>query len=470
MKKSAYFLLLMLFIAGCKTTPEIVETNVIHPEWTKDAIIYEVNVRQFTPEGTFAALENHLDRLDSLGIDILWLMPVHPIGVEGRKGTLGSYYSVKDYYDINPEYGTLDDFKHFLEAAHNRGFKVILDWVANHTARDCSWTTEHADWYYKDSKGKPATLYDWTDTAHLNYDNEEVAPAMIEAMKYWLGLGVDGFRCDVAAEVPVSFWDRCRTELQDVKDDVFMLAEAEKAELQMNAFDAYYTWDQMNQWYALAEGKINADSLANFYVSYQKKSKMPDNTIPMNFLSNHDQNSWKGADAQIYGDALKQFAVLSFTVPGMPMIYSGEEASLDHSLEFFEKDTIDWNADVENMSDFYKSLIAMRDKHCSLWAAPYGVTMAILPSDHPEEIFVFEREIEGDICLAMFNFSDEEVAFTVENHVVTSDSDFVLSPHGYSLIFSVGDCFSSEEDDIDSTSADEEVEVVGVEEEVTVTK
>lgn len=322
MKRNLLFLIIAAFaLFGCKSArPEGNFSNVEHPEWVKDAVIYEVNIRQYTPEGTFAAFEQHLDRLQQLGVDVLWLMPIHPIGEEGRKGTLGSYYSATNYCEVNPEFGTIDDFRHLLEAAHQKGFKVILDWVANHTARDAKWTQEHNEWYYKDSLGNLAIQYDWTDIARLNYEHQDLREEMIAAMKYWVELGVDGFRCDVAAEVPTDFWNDAVARLKAINPDLFMLAEAEKAELQYDAFNAYYTWDQMHNWYALAEGKIDADSIANFYVNYQSRSGMPSNTIPMNFTTNHDQNSWYGTDTEMYGPAVKQYAVLSFVVPGMPMI------------------------------------------------------------------------------------------------------------------------------------------------------
>lgn len=442
MRKQFLCLLIAIFcLFGCKPAQKIIVTNVQHPDWVKNAVIYEVNVRQYTPEGTFAALEQHLDRLKETGIDILWIMPLHPIGVLDRKGELGSYYSVKDYYAVNPEFGDTESFKHFLNAAHEKGFKVVLDWVANHTSRDAVWIEQHPDWYLKDSLGNIATLYDWTDTANLNYDNTELRAAMIEAMKYWVEMGVDGYRCDVAAEVPTDFWNECFAELRKANPDLFFLAESEKPENQMDAFDAYYTWDQMNTWYALAKGEIDADSLANFYVGYQDRHNMPENTIPMNFTSNHDQNSWSGTDAELYGDAVKQFVVLSFIVPGMPMVYSGQEASLDHRLQFFVKDTIDWANDKYQMNELFKSLDALREKHACLWAQPWGGLMAILPSDHPEQIFAFEREAEGDLCLAMFNFSNEEVTFKVDNHLATKDNQFTLPAHGYHIIFSIGECF-----------------------------
>ena len=444
MKKTLILLLSILCLASChKQQPEFNFTQVRHPEWAKNAVIYQVNVRQFSQEGTFAAVEPQLDRLAELGVDILWLMPIHPIGVEGRKGTLGSYYAVKDYCAVNPEFGTLEDFDHFLAAAHEKGFKVILDWVANHTGRDHAWTVEHKDWYFLDSLGGLATQYDWTDIAHLNYENNPALYDAMEAqMKFWVDRGVDGFRCDVASEVPTDFWEKAFADFRAARPDgLFFLAEAENPDLQKNAFDAYYAWQQMHMWYDLAKGEKNANDLADFYVNYSAETDMPVGTLAMNFISNHDQNSWSGTNTEMYGDAVKQYAVLSFMLPGIPMLYNGDEVCLPKRLEFFEKDPIDWSADPQGMTDFYKKLIALRDEHSCLWISPWAGSMSVLPTDHPEQIFAFEREAEGDMCLAMFNFSDAEVSYRVENHLVTKDCEFTLPPHGYHIIFSVGDCF-----------------------------
>ncbi|MBQ5434754.1 MAG: alpha-glucosidase C-terminal domain-containing protein [Bacteroidales bacterium] len=454
MKKILTFLLLFCCLAACKpTAPEVNLTTVKHPDWAQKAVIYQVNVRQFSEEGTFAAVEKQLDRLADLGVDILWLMPIHPIGVEGRKGTLGSYYAVKDYCAVNPEFGTLEDFDHFLAAAHEKGFKVILDWVANHTGRDHAWTVDHKDWYFLDSLGNLATQYDWTDIAHLNYENNPALYDAMEAqMKFWIDRGVDGFRCDVASEVPTDFWEKAFGDFRQAHPDaLFFLAEAENPALQKNAFDAYYAWRQMHLWYELAKGEKNANDLSDFYVNYADETGMPAGTLAMNFVSNHDQNSWTGTNTEMYGDAVKQYAVLTFMLPGIPMLYNGDEVCLPKRLEFFEKDPIDWSEDPFGMTDFYKELIALRDEHSCLWIAPWGGDMSVLPTDHPKEIFAFEREAEGDMCLAMFNFSDAEVSYRVENHLVTKDCEFTLPAHGYHIIFSVGDCFG----DCDETELDD---------------
>jgi len=445
MKKTFLFLLSLLCLAAChkEAAPVGSFTEVRHPDWVQKAVIYQVNVRQFSPEGTFAAVEPQLDRLAELGVDILWLMPIHPIGVEGRKGTLGSYYAVQDYCAVNPEFGTLEDFDHFLAAAHDKGFKVILDWVANHTGRDHAWTRDHRDWYFLDSAGNLATQYDWTDIAHLNYENNPALREAMEAqMKFWLDRGVDGFRCDVASEVPTDFWDKAFADFRaEHPDGLFFLAEAETPALQQNAFDAYYAWQQMHLWYDMAAGKKNADDLADFYVNYAGSTGMPMGTLAMNFISNHDQNSWSGTNEEMFGPSLKQFTVLSFMLPGIPMLYNGDEIGLSKRLEFFEKDPIDWSADPLEMNRLYTELIKLRDLHACLWAFPWGGSMAVLPTDHPKSVFAFEREVEGDMCLAMFNFSGEAVTYKVENHLVTADNEFTLPAYGYHIIFSVGDCF-----------------------------
>ena len=461
MKKTLLLLLAVVCLASChkETGPSGNFTEVRHPEWTQKAVIYQINVRQFSPEGTFAAVEPQLDRLAELGVDILWLMPIHPIGVEGRKGTLGSYYAVQDYCAVNPEFGTLEDFDHFLAAAHEKGFKVILDWVANHTARDHAWTRDHRDWYYIDSLGNLATQYDWTDIAHLNYENNQpLREAMEQQMKFWIDRGVDGFRCDVASEVPTDFWNKAFADLRALRPDgLFLLAEAETPALQKQAFDAYYAWQQMHLWYDVAAGKKDAEDLADFYVNYADSTGMPVGTLAMNFVSNHDQNSWSGTNLEMFGPTLKQFTVMSFVLPGIPMLYNGDEIGLSKRLQFFEKDPIDWSRDPFEMNKLYSELVKLRDQHACLWAFPWGGSMAVLPTDHPDEIFAFEREVEGDMCLAMFNFSDEAVSFKVENHLVTTDSEFTLPAHGYHIIFSVGDCFGDcDESELEELAADEE--------------
>lgn len=433
MRKILLFALAVVLSVGCSPKNEATwsnETNVRHPEWTRDAVVMEINVRQYTEEGTFAALEKHLDHISDLGVDILWIMPIHPIGQEGIKEPLGSYYSPRDYYAVNPEFGTMDDFDHFLSVAHGKGFKVILDWVANHTSRDAVWTEDHSDWYYRDSTGALATQYDWTDIAQLNYENNpDMWEAMIEAMKFWVVKGVDGFRCDVAVGPPVEFWDRARKSLEAVKSDVFMIAEAEEPALQVNAFDEYYTWRQKDVWYALAAGEVGVDSLTRFYENYAAVSGMPQGTIPMNFITNHDQNSWSGTTHELYGDNIIPFTAMTYLLPGMPMLYTGDEICLNKRLEFFSKDAIDWESDgTMDLAPLLKELKGLRTGHPVLWSQPYGGKMTIVPTDCSKAVFAFTRSNDDESLLALFNFSDDEVECTVEGF-----GKYSVSAHSFTV-------------------------------------
>ncbi|MFW5758171.1 MAG: alpha-amylase family glycosyl hydrolase [Bacteroidota bacterium] len=327
-----------------KTNNEDLSTGVPHPEWSEDAILYEVNVRQFTPEGTFNAFAEHLPRIKEMGVDILWFMPVTPIGQTNRKGSLGSYYSVQDYTAINPEFGTMEDFKSLVEKIHALDMHVIIDWVANHTAWDHEWTTKHPEYYYTDSLGNFTPPYDtdWTDVIQLDYDNQELWSTMIEEMKFWVEeMNIDGFRCDVAYLVPVDFWDMARAELEEVKP-VFMLAEADHPELMENAFNAGYSWTFHHAMNGIAQGTDSVASL-NRYFFEENQGNYPDGTYKINFISNHDENSWAGTVFERLGEAMETFAVLANTAPGMFLLYNGQEAALDKRLDFFEKDTINWD-------------------------------------------------------------------------------------------------------------------------------
>ena len=229
-------------------------TEVIHPDWTRNAVIYEVNWRQYSDSGKIAGVAKELPRLKELGVDILWLMPIHPISEVNRKGELGSYYAIKDYRAVNPELGTTEDMKSFIDKAHEMGFKVILDWVANHSGCDNVWVTEHPDWYERNDKGEMYGPFDWTDVYVFDYTNPEMRKGMIDVMLYWLkDMGVDGFRCDVAMEVPTDFWNEARVELEKANPEVFMLAEASQPDLEEKCFDMAYTWPMKDLFSALAD-------------------------------------------------------------------------------------------------------------------------------------------------------------------------------------------------------------------------
>ncbi len=429
LKIKPLIIFLIIIFSGCvsKNNNAIPTTNVLHPQWTENAVLYEVNVRQFTEEGTFAAFDTHLQRLSELGVDILWFMPIHPIGVVERKGELGSYYSVKDYKDINPEYGTLKDFATTVEKAHNMGFKVIIDWVANHTSRDHSWINEHPEWYVKDSLGVIVAPFDWSDVAKLDYTNNEMRSAMVDAMRFWVKeYGIDGFRCDVAEQVPVDFWDMAVAELRKERGDLFFLAEAENPTLNVNAFDAYYGWENHHMMNQLAQSKIGAKEYRKFLDNHSQK--FPFASIAMNFTSNHDENSWNGTEFERMGDAVREFAALTFALPGIPMIYSGQEVGLNKRLEFFKRDPISWEDNL-SFTVFYKELIAIRDAHPSMYAPIAGAPLKIIETTMPEKIFAFERSLENDSFKAFFNFSKEQVDFKF------GETSYTLPPFGYLFVF-----------------------------------
>jgi len=409
MKNNLVFsLVVALFCFGafsCGSKTQKIEYKLVeHPDWTRNAVIYEVNVRQYTKEGTFKAFEQHLPTLKELGVDVLWLMPVYPISQVNRKGTLGSYYAVQDYKAVNPEFGTADDLKSLVAKAHEAGFKVILDWVANHTGCDNRWIDEHRDWYALDSTGALATPYDWTDTYKLNYDNAEMRRAMLDAMKFWLtDFDIDGFRCDVAGEVPTSFWNAARLSLDSIKP-VFMLAEAEKSELLDYAFDADYAWQLLHLFNAVAKGEKTADSIAAYVVRQQTDTTLPADGYKMNFITNHDENSWNGTEFERLGAGVQGFAALTYLLPGMPLIYTGQETGNKKALQFFEKDPIGaWtkNADFS----FYKKLNELKHTHPALKAGAHGGEVKFYRHSAEKNLLFFSRYKEGKELVAMVNLS-----------------------------------------------------------------
>ena len=353
--------LILLALAGCKKTVEPA------PEARPgDGVVYELNVRQLTPEGTFAAAEAHLPLLRELGVDIIWVMPPYPIGEKGRKGTLGSYYAIKDYCDINPEFGTLADFDHFLAEAHAQGFMVILDWVANHTAPDHPWVTEKpADWYVRDADGNTIVEYDWTDIAKLNYANADMRAEMAKSMRFWLERGVDGFRCDVAYQIPQDFWaDVLPAFRQEFDRPLYFLAEGEESWLHEAGFDATYAWRLHHLLNDIAQGKANADSLVQYM--YWNQENYKSGARRLSFTSNHDENSWSGTEFERMGDAWKALTVLCWTLPqAQPLIYTGQEFGYDHRFAFFDKDPLPARK-TNAVTDFYRDLAKLRQEHPAL--------------------------------------------------------------------------------------------------------
>jgi glycosidase len=360
----------LVLVGGIATTaPSTAAAPLTSPTWMANATVYEVNMRQYTQEGTFNAFSTHLDRLKSLGVKVLWFMPLQPISVKERKGTLGSYYSIADYKGINLEYGTSADFKALVDKAHGMGFKIVLDWVANHTGWDNAWVTQHPDWYTKDSKGNitwpPGT--DWTDVADLNYASTAMRAAMIDSMKYWVDTyDIDGFRCDVAGGVPNDFWNTATQTLTAIKP-LWMLAESMPGEVTIGTnFTSAYNWPLKDMFNGMKNG--NTDSFSVSGEISRIASEYPKGNYPMNFITNHDENSWSGTEYTRLGGVpqAKAGAVISFTLPGAPLLYTGQEVGMNKMLKFFEKDQVDYPATPSPMTAFYKKLVELKTKSPAL--------------------------------------------------------------------------------------------------------
>jgi len=400
-KKRLLSLILFIVFSLSVIYPQSV---VKHPKWSYNKSIYEVNVRQYSEKGTFKEFEKQLPRLKDMGIGILWLMPINPIGETNRKGTLGSYYAVKDYKAVNPEYGTIDGLKDLVKSAHKLGMYVIIDWVANHTSWDNKLASEHPDWFTKDSLGNfVPPVADWADVIDLNYDNKQLREYMIGALEYWIKeCNIDGYRCDVAGMVPTDFWIEARKRLNKIKP-VFMLAEAEEPEIHQ-AFDMTYSWKFYNIMNDIAAGKKDVTGIVSLL--NEEKSAYPLSAFRMRFTSNHDENSWNGTEFERLGDAVETFAVLTAVVPGMPLVYSGQEAGYNKRLEFFERDPIVWN-DTSRYAKVYKAIFNYKLKSKALQSGEKGGKLQLLSSPDDKNIFAFVRGSGKEKVVCVFNLSKE---------------------------------------------------------------
>jgi glycosidase len=381
-----------------------------HPDWSRDAVIYQLNQRSLTPEGTFAAAEAHLPRIRDLGADIVWLMPVNPIGAVNRKGTLGSPYAVRDHLSVNPEFGTLADLRHFVDVAHELGLRVILDWVANHTAWDHALVDARPEWYERDWRGdfRPTPWWDWDDIIDLDYRHAELREYMAEAMCFFVReADVDGFRCDVAGFVPLDFWEAVRADLEEMKP-VFMLAEWETRDLHRAAFDASYAWTWNAAVHQVANGHTDLEPVRVYYAWNARA--WPRDAMRMTFVSNHDHNAWEGTEFEQFGDALEAAVVLSVVGEGIPLIYSGQEAGSDRRLRFFDKDVIPWQS--HPMGELYRRLFALKKSHPALWNGAWGAPMTRIPNNDEAAVLSFVRrrtDLEmRDAVVGVFNFSSVE--------------------------------------------------------------
>jgi len=411
--------------SSSKTEKSVQQPRISHPEWTKSANIYEVNIRQYTPEGTFKAFQDELPRLKKMGVDILWLMPIHPIGEKNRKGELGSYYSIKDYMAVNPNFGTKQDFIDLVKAAHEQGMKLIIDWVPNHTAWDHPWITEHPDYYMKDSTGNITYEADWTDIAQLNYANKALWDDMIKRMKYWINeANIDGYRVDHAGhDIPLAFWKKAIPEVNKEKDGLFWLAEWNTPEMHP-WFDATYAWEYFHLTTDIAKGEASISKLTDYMA--KRDSMFPDYAYRMYFTTNHDENSWNGSDEELFGDNFENFAVLAATIDGVPLVYSGQETGLEQRLEFFKKDTIDW--DGYEYEDFYKTLFDLKDRNEALWNGQYGGDFKHIATSPAEQVYAYKRFKGDQEVVVILNLSDSEQQISFEG----------VSPSEYTDVFNGG--------------------------------
>ena len=385
------------------------------PDWAYNASIYEVNVRQFTEQGTFKAFQEHLPRLKKLGVDILWLMPINPIGEKNRKGTLGSYYSVRDYKNINPEFGSKEDFKSLVDEIHKQGMFVIVDWVANHTSWDNPWVTDHPDFYTKDSLGNfVPPVADWADVIDLNYDNKVLWKEMTDALRYWVEeFNIDGYRCDVAGMIPTEFWDEIRPQLERIKP-VFMLAEWDTPEMHDKAFDMTYDWTLHKLMNGIYKGEKSAADLKAHIIKDQRL--YPEYAFRMQFTSNHDENSWNGTEFERLGEAAEMFAVFINLIPGMPLIYNGQEAAFNKRLDFFEKNLIVWSE--SNFTKLYSKLNSLKNDNKALWNGNKGGPIEFIDDNSTKNVLAFIRSSDEDKVFALFNMSSKETRVKINSPLI----------------------------------------------------
>ena len=431
MKKT--LLLFLLFFISCNDQKEL-STNFNINE-IKDGVIYEANIRQYSESGKFQDFTKDIYKLKDLGVKIIWLMPIHPISKTNRKGTLGSYYSISDYKAVNPEFGNKDDLDELIKEAHKHGMLVILDWVANHTGWDHKWIENKPDYYTKNENGEitdpinPSTgeSWGWTDVADLNFDNMEMQNEMIEAMEYWVKeYEIDGYRLDAAHSCPASFWKKSIKRLKKIKN-VLMLAESDGYhtggfEL-IELFDMSYNWSGhhvLNRIYKKENNsedlKININRNLNDYSSKH---------VLMNFTSNHDENTWAGTVFDRYGDGAKTFAALTYFLPGIPLIYNGQEYGLNKRLEFFEKDFI--TKKQTDFYEFYSNLNSLK-KENNLLDIDSEIKFEIIETNN-KNLICYKRTKNNDSMYFVANLSEgsQEINTEFSETLKSLNSDKMIS-------------------------------------------
>ena len=430
MKKGLlYFVLCSVLFSSCCNKRECVTDDVVNAEWLSRSVVYEMNVRQFTAQGTLKAASDHLDRLKELGVDIVWLMPIHPIGELERKGSLGSYYAISDYYAVNPEFGTMDDFDVFLTKAHDLGLRVILDLVANHTSPDAVWAQTHKEWYVLDEAGDFVTEYDWTDIAKLDYSHEELQSAMQDVMVYWVNKGVDGYRCDMAGLVPGEFWTKAIDSIRSINPNIYMLAEGEDYRLHEYGFNATYDWELHHIMNAIARGEKSAKAIKEHIMKCD--SVFPKDCYRLLFTSNHDENSWAGTEFERMGESATTFAALCYVLPNaQPLIYTGQEVGFKRRFAFFDKDSVDgW--EKNKYSEFYSGMNELKRNSKALSAGGMGGATEFIDVQN-ESVLAMKR---GEELLMLFNLSSDSIVLEGYPSILVVEGDqLVMSPWEYKII------------------------------------
>ena len=458
MKKIIFLSAILLIFSSCRKNNNSEKINI------KNAVIYEVNIRQYSEKGTFEEFTKDIPMLKELGVKIIWAMPIFPISKTKRKATggdfayliedkekrdkmLGSYYAVSDYGKINPEFGTIDDFRNLVDTAHENGMYVILDWVPNHTGWDHEWITTNPEYYTQNENGEiidpinPDTgeSWGWADVADLNYDNKNMRSEMINEMLYWIkDENIDGFRCDVASAVPLDFWEEAISKIRDEKD-VFMLAEAEEPELVKGKrlFDMVYAWERHHIFNKMA----NEENAIEIWDKIMEKEseRFESDDILMSFVTNHDENSWNGTIRERMGDASELLTALSYISPGMPLIYSGQEYDLDHRLLFFEKDEIPKTKKI--MWPLLQKLGKLKKENPALHTGIDASNYKKINVANPE-ILAFERSKGTDSVIFLGNFSknSQEMnnifsgSFNYFNNVIENSEKLVFEPWGFKIL------------------------------------
>ncbi len=418
MKKLLLIAVIGLGIISCTTQKTKKQMNLPN-DWKHTTNIYEVNIRQYTQEGTFKAFIKEMPRLKAMGVKTLWMMPITPIAQEKKKGSMGSPYAAENYTAINPEFGTLDDFKTLVKEAHRLGLNVIIDWVANHTGWDHVWTKTHPEYYLHNADGSFHAAEGMDDIIELDYKNPELRNAMIDAMKFWIKeTDIDGFRCDLASWVEVDFWQQARPEVETIKP-LFWLGEFDELENPEygKVFDASYSWTWMHKTKDYYDGKISLQNLKDLLYQY---SSIGDQSMRAWFTSNHDENSWNGTEYEKYGLIAKPLAVFSATWNGVPLMYSGQELPNLKRLKFFDKDPIEWNGNYQ-LADFYKTLFQLKSSNPALRGGDAQVQTFMVKTNADDKVLAYLRKNGDKEVLVLLNMSKNPVDLTIQDGMVSGD-------------------------------------------------